>query len=438
MTRAILARIFGVSFWALLNALSLRLLNLISMYLAARYLVAEAYGSLALITNTVQTWSILLAGGVSITLSKYAGEYRGKSLPCAASLISSLSILVAGMAALVFALTSFCGDFISRLFFNGKLSAHDVAVLGGWLFLLTMQTTVQGAISGLEQYKKTALFSLLGGSVALLLIYAIVPHQRDWILAALIIGTTLTWLTTSGAVITTIRSWKCGWRYFDTAHMSLIIKFGIPAFVSGLVVSQSQWYANLKVANAANGLADLAGLNISLQWYAIILFIPGAVSNAMLPIMARLGTNQREQLSYLHLAFLTNLTIALLMAATAIAWRGQILGEYGEHYRGFAELFKYLAIAASINGATSIFTQHIASHGKGLLLLYINIFWALLFLCINFVLNFEQRHAEVVGISYMFSNAAQAILVIFFSYRLTLQHKSKTHDSFQTLEIPEE
>lgn len=420
MNNTILKRVLGVSFWSLINALALRLLNLLSLYLAARYLSTTDYGSLALMQNTAQTWSIFLAGGLSLTMAKYVGEFRMATPDRAASIISSLSILTLTMGLMLLLIAILFSHTIALQFFHKNLSPTDITILALWILIMSFQAIMQGAITGLEQYKKNALLAIIGGCVALTFILC-TPHQRGWIIAALITGALFTCINITKLVFSTVKSWgSFKWRYFDLAYFELILKFGLPAFLSSLVLTQAQWYANLKVANNS-GLAELAGLNVSLQWYSVILFIPGAVSNSMLPMLSRMVSDRVQQLKFLFAAFSINLLISSALVVVAVCWRHQILAHYGPEYIFYAQVFKYLAIASAINGASSIFMQQIASFGKGLILLYMNLLWAALFLGTIFLTASTENVGIHVANGYLIANSAQAGLAMLIALYLSKQ-----------------
>jgi hypothetical protein len=58
------------------------MLNLLTMLLAARALTAAEYGSLALMLNSGQAWSLLIGAGYSLTLSRFVARPGERSGVC--------------------------------------------------------------------------------------------------------------------------------------------------------------------------------------------------------------------------------------------------------------------------------------------------------------------------------------------------------------------
>ncbi|MFZ5604681.1 MAG: oligosaccharide flippase family protein [Pseudomonadota bacterium] len=405
--------VITTSFWALVNALSSRLLNLLTMLLAARALTAGEYGSLALMLNSAQAWSLLIGAGFSLTLSRFVASYRESQASRTPGLVVTLLLTALLLTVLVACSLMTFAEPLSRQFFAGSLLSDDVVVVGMWTFLLALVTVVQGALSGFEAFRQNALIGLGCGLLVLLLVFAGPATNQRWVLGSLLAGNVLTLLLSGVLLLLRVKTlYQPGNRLVDAAHLGPVLRFGLPALLGGVIVTQSQWHANVEVASTLGGLQKMAGLSVALQWYAIVQFVPGVIANSMLPMLARTERDPGTARRIFRLGLGVNLVAAIVMATAAISGRHLILALYGDHYPAFAEAFMVLALAASIAGSVSMLMQKIASHGKAVTLLLITLVWCATFFATLAGTGGENPLPVDVAVAYLVANAVQATVAI--------------------------
>lgn len=405
--------VITTSFWALVNALSSRLLNLLTMLLAARALTAGEYGSLALMLNSAQAWSLLIGAGFSLTLSRFVASYRANEASRTPGLVVTLLLTALLLTVLVAGSLMTFAEPLSRHFFAGSLQRHEIVLVGIWTFLLALVTVVQGALSGFEAFRQNALIGLGCGLLVVLLVFAGPATNPRWVLGSLLAGNVLTLLLSGGLLLVRVKTlYQPGTRLVDAAYLGPVLRFGLPALLGGVIVTQSQWHANVEVASASGGLQNMAGLSIALQWYAIVQFVPGVIANSMLPMLSRTEHDPGTARRIFRLGLGVNIVAAVVMATAAVSGRHLILGLYGDHYPAFAEAFMVLALAACIAGSVSMLIQKIASHGRAVTLLLITLIWCAAFFATLARTAGENLLPVDVAVAYLVANAVQASIAV--------------------------
>lgn len=403
------------------------------MFLAARKLDSTTYGSLSLMLNTAQTWSLFIAGTVSITLARYVGRYRADDPARAASLIFTMLLSVFCIAILLALGAALASPLLSAELFDGGLSPLDVVILAVWTAMLTLQSSFQGAVTGLEQFRRNTWFALAGGSTTLFLMVVIVPPDLYWIAVALMTGVAVTTTLMGMLIHQTIGDLSASHRArFDSRKLLALVQFGLPAFAGGLLQTQSQWFANLQLATQENGLHAMAGLNVSLQWYAIMLFVPGAVANAMLPLLSRLNHDSQQRVVFTA-GLSINLVVAIGAAIVVFLLSERILALYGSAYTEFNDAFKHFCIAAAIAGGTTMLSQQLMSMGRAIVSLLISGIWAATFLGSIFMPGGSTISIMTIGNAYIAANAVQCVttllaLIIFSLMNQTGPYRSIAND----------
>lgn len=426
MSSRTLRDVITTSFWALLNAVSSRLLNLLTMLLAARALDTGDYGALALTLNSAQAWSLLIGAGFSLTLSRFVASYRATAAAHAPGLVATSMLMALLLTLAITLMVSMFSVTLSSLYFSGSLKPGEVRVAGFWTFLLAMITVVQGALTGLEAFRHNAIIAFGCGLVTLLLVFAGPASNSHWVMGALIAGNMLALIFSGGLLLQRLRPlYRPGVRLVDIRYLAPVVQFGLPALLGGVIVTQSQWHANVQVASVTGGLERMAGLSIALQWYAIVQFVPGVISNSLLPLLSRAEGDRGTANRIFLLGVVINAVAAGVMAACVIAASHLILGWYGARYTEFSDAFMVLALAAGVAGCAAMASQKIASHGRATVLLAITTVWALVFFV---TLDYRSAVAPApvdVAAAYLVANTVQAALaVLWLLCRKDIEHAS--------------
>jgi O-antigen/teichoic acid export membrane protein len=172
-----------------------------------------------------------------------------------------------------------------------------------------------------------------------------------------------------------LREWPVLWR------------FSLPALVSGALVGPVYWICNAMLVNRTDGYAQMGLFNAANQWFGALLFLPGALGQAALPVLSeRLVDNDTAQ-SRRVLRFYIKLNGAVvlplvILGCLASPW---IMASYGHGFReGWPVLVAVLVTAGLLAVQTPV-GQIIAAAGRMWLGSGMNLGWAACFVTLSWL-----------------------------------------------------
>lgn len=275
------------TFWTMSGAVIARFSGLAASILVARILGREGFGRLGIIQSTVAIFQVFAGFGLGLTATKYVSEFRTRN-PQRAARIIGFSHLVATLAggAMSILLVIASGWLARRSLASPEL-APILRIAAPMLLLSSINGSQVGALSGFEAFKDIARVNLIAG-------IATFPLMVIGTFAAGLKGATLALV--AAALINCVLSY-----YFLRLHAhehgvmvaysgphdwGLLWRFTIPALISGLMGAPVIWLCNAMLVNSPGGYAAMGMFNAGSQWQAVLMFIPGLMMQAVLPIMS--------------------------------------------------------------------------------------------------------------------------------------------------------
>lgn len=378
------------AFWSLAGAVVSRSLGLLASILVARMLGKVGFGELGIIQSSVGLFGTFAGFGLGLTATKYVAELRAKD-PARAGRIIALSSLVSwatggAMAVLLFVLAPW-------------LATHTLAAphlggllrLGSLLLLLGAVNGAQtGALAGFEAFKRIARINFTAGIAAFPLMVG-----GAWLrgLEGAVFGLVITqavncWLNFRGLRAEV----HCAAMPFVFAgasrEWSVLWRFSLPALAGNLLVGPVYWLCNAMLVNRPNGYAQMGLFNAANQWFSALLFLPGVLGQAALPVLSeRLGENDGLRAGKV-LGFYIKLNAA---AVTPLMFLGclaspLIMSSYGP---GFTEGWPILVIVLTTAALLAVQTpvgQVIAASGRMWMGTAMNFGWAACFVVLAWCL----------------------------------------------------
>ncbi len=285
-------------FWSVTGAFVSRGLALVASILVARMLGKEKFGELGIIQSTVGMFGIFAGVGLGLTATKYVAEFREKDPEKAGRIIalSSRIALVSG-ALMTLGLMVAASWLASYTLAAPRLSR--ALQIGAFSLLLGAVNGAQtGALSGLEAFKAIARVNLWAGIAAFPImvlgtrlaglngaVYGLVGSMFvNWILNRLALRSEIARTGISIAL--------SGWR----KELPILWSYSLPALLAGLVFSPVTWACNAILVNQPNGYAEMGVLNATSQWFTVLMFLPGVLGQAVLPMLSeQLGYDDRAK-----------------------------------------------------------------------------------------------------------------------------------------------
>jgi O-antigen/teichoic acid export membrane protein len=413
-------RLVKGAFWSLAGTLISRALGLLSSILVARMLGKIGFGELGIIQSSVGMFGTFAGFGLGLTATKYVAELRVKD-PARAGRIIRLSSLVSWAT----------GGAITVLLFvlAPWLATHTLAAphlggllrLGSLLLLLGAINGAQtGALAGFEGFRRIAHINLATGIATFPL---------------MVIGTW--WRGLEGALLGIVASQALNcWLNFhglrkeaDVAGVplscagsaeewSVLWRFSLPALASSLLVGPVYWMSNAMLVNRPDGYVQMGLFNATNQWFGALLFLPGILGQAALPVLSeRMGANDGDK-SRKVLAFYIKLNAVVVMPLVLLGCLASplIMASYGS---GFREAWPTLTIVLITAGLLAILTpvgQIIAASGRMWLGSVMNLGWASCFILFTWLLL--PRGALGLAGARLLAYLAHSLWVLFFTYQV--------------------
>ncbi len=376
----------------------------VASLVAARMLGAEGFGELTMVQGSVTTWATVAVLGMNLTATRYLADLADD--PLRGGRILGLAYLVAGGFGLCCAVGLLAGAGWLSARVLGEASLAASLRIGGLLMLVTVIDAVQaGGLAGLEAFRALAWTRLAYG-------VAIVPVMVAGVWLAGVEGAVAA-LTLAGAIRAVggrFMLWRAcharGIRVDVRAafeEVGVIWRVSLPSALGGILVGIATWLAQVVFAQQPGGYPDLGVFSAALQWRMVILFLPTALGNVLLPLVAAQGEESSRRFQVFNQlmpwALVSVMAMPLMAFPEVLAWL------YGSRFAldGFSQTMALVMLTAIVLGFSD-------GLGRVLTLRYLlwwgvasNLTWGVLLVGVTFVTRAmgPQGLALAYGIAYL-------------------------------------
>jgi len=375
------------AFWSLGGAMISRSMGLVSSILVARMLGKIGFGELGMIQSTVGMLGTFAGFGLGLTTTKFVAEFKIDN-PARAGRIIGLSSLVSWMTGGVMALLLLA---LAPWLATHTLAAPDLGGLlrvGSILLLLGAINGAQiGTLAGFEAFKSIARINLISGFAS----FPLMVGGAWWwgvkgAVCGLVISQAFNCLANFLGVRAEVERARVPIAYAGVSKdLAILWHFSLPAVGSGLFVGPVYWLCSSLLVNGPGGYAQMGLFNAANQWFGALLFLPGVLGQAALPVLAeRFG--QKDHINsrkILRIYLILNTLIVapiVLFGSLASPW---IMASYGP---GFREAWPTLVVVLLTAGLIAVQTpvgQIIAASGRMWLGTAMNAGWAICFIALT-------------------------------------------------------
>lgn len=378
------------AFWGLMGGITARGFGLCASILVARMLGRVGYGELGIVQATVGMFGTFAAFGVGLTATKYVGELRRRD-PARAGGIVALSSAMAWLAGGLMCCVV--------LVVAPWLATHTLAAphLGrilriSSLLLLTgaVDGAQTGALAGFEAFRRIARVNLLAGAAT----FPLMVGGAWWLgLDGAVIGLVASQATSTLLSYRALRaeaaasSIQVSWTTTGK-EWRVLFAFSLPAFTSSVLVGPVYWLCTARLVNQADGYTQMGLFNAANQWFGALLFLPGVLGQAALPIMSehsRHGDRARLRTILAFYVRLSGLVVLPLVLCGAIA-SPYVMAWYGPAFREAWPTLIVVLVTAGLLAVLNPVGQVIAALGRMWAGTLMNLGWAASFLLLTFLL----------------------------------------------------
>lgn len=354
--RSPLARRFASGmFWTTVNGVVSRVLSLASGIVLARIFGSSEYGAYGMIQGTVGMFGAFSGFGIGLTATKHVAEYRdGRNGETADVIALSSSVALISGALFSAVLYLAAGTLANRLL--GAPHMERPLRISALLLLLSNVAGAQtGVLSGFESFRRMAYVAAAGAVISFgALVGGGMWFGLDGAVWGLVAGQAAVCVLGHLAVVRTARA-NCItlrlWGGFRSKH--LLWRFAVPATLASSLVTPVSWACSAMLVNRPGGFAQVGLFNAANQWFGLVMFLPGLLGQALIPIMSeRLG--QGDSRASKRILWMTSaLNGAVATAIIVVVWSlGPVIARlYG---RGFEATPAVLNVALITGGLLAI------------------------------------------------------------------------------------
>jgi O-antigen/teichoic acid export membrane protein len=352
--------------WLVTGAVASRGSTLAAGIVAARILSPDGFGLLTLMQTVAAFFSGAAGLGLGVAITRQLAATRISDKDAAGRYLGTaivVTLLASAGVVTVYLLGSgtISGDLVQR-------ASRDVVVTSAGMVLFAgVAATLQGALVGLEAFRGAAAAQCSQGmSVAVGLVVGAREQGVEGALAGASIGYGVS--TVVGYVLVLTAAERLGIRIplrISRPALRQLLHYALPAFVAFLVVFAALLYGQLLLSRQDVGYAEVGLFNVAYRWHLAIVFIPTAISPALLPIMTRLLTERdpRQARWLFRIYVVASLTLTIVPAAVLALAAGPILGLSGSYYGKHPEPLILLALASIPSAANNVLSSAALSLG---------------------------------------------------------------------------
>jgi len=399
----------------------------VASVVTARILGKAVYGEFGVLSSTVITFQAFASLGLGMTATKYVAELQRKA-PERAGRILALSACASAAAGVV---ATGClwvfAPWLALRTLNAPQLAGPLRIAGIGLLFTTMSSAEQGALAGFEAFRSLTWLNVWSGLISVPLAVAGVWFWGlEGAVWAMVATAAVQWALTHFAVRKRARQAEIFIRLRGFwEERAVLWRFALPALAQGIMVSPVTWAATAMLVNQPGGYLENGALSAANQWYGAVLFLPGALGGAVLPVLSeRLGQGDRDGAGrVLRASVALNAAVVVPIAVAGSLCSPFVMRMYGPSFASaWPTLVIVLATAATVAVLNPI-GNVLAASGRLWLGFWMNSGWAAAFLLATAVL--VRSGAFGVASARLIAYGVHAVWTIWFAVRF-LRHSRAT------------
>lgn len=378
------------AFWALVGTFGARGLNMLSMVFVARILGRDEFGELGIIQSTMGMFQTLAGFGLGWAATKFVAEFRNNDPAKAGRIIAFCNLAAAvtgGIMALIFFVVA---PWLAQNMLAAPHLIHPLQISGLILLISTIAGTQIGILAGFEAFRSIAQIALVSGVFSIpLVVGGVWFGDVKGAIWGMIASYLLNWLLnqfklrqvvkSSGIKISWINCWQ---------ENQVLWHFSLPAILGGTAFNTANWLCAAMLVNRPNGYGEMGYYNAANQWFSALLFLPGVLGQAAIPVLSeRIGEKDlaRSRKILLYSCKLNSVVMVPLVFVGFLSspW---IMNLYGNDFEEAWATLAVTLVAAGIAAMQAPAAQVITASGRMWMTAAMNLSWATAFILFSFMM----------------------------------------------------
>lgn len=411
------------SFWAVFGNGFGNALFLLVGIIIARLLGKDLYGEYGVVKSTMFYIAMFASFGLGTTATKFIASKIQEQQNGLRQLINDI-IYIAFIFSVVLAVillffSQWLADFVSAPQLGTPFKFLAIIIV--FRALSTAQT---GILSGFKSFKVIAKNSVLSG--LFLLLFSVPLCYYKGLNGALVA------LTASQIFNFYINFIALRMLYKDCpkdigckSQKMELVRYSFPIALQECCVSLTNWLAILMLTKLSS-LGELGIYSASIQWNAIVSFIPTLLMNVILShIVSSTNDKQHHNLIFKQM-IIVNITSTIIPVAVFFIFIDLIAGFYGQSFDSMNNVMRILILVPILESCGSIFKAEYVAKDKNWLYFIFRLIRDISMLVLSYyLLSVHQgtNGAFYYAISILFASALFLILLVLGYYRI--ENKSK-------------
>ena len=396
-------RFVSGSAWNFVCSVMAKAMVMIAGIYCARFLGKELYGQYEMVKSTISNFVVIGGGGLAMAATKYISEFRNNR-ERAASIYLLTNYFAVGLALVLAVLMYVLAEELSIGLLKTPSLVSMMKLSAIVMLIVVINTAQDGVITGFEDFKARALNLIMANFVQSALVMAgAYYYGLPGAVVGFGIGFLFLMLLNLRTVSVDLKRFNVLLRndFIKKSDVKLLFSYFLPAFFSTLLAAPTFWVIRLLLVRFVDFEAQ-ADYSVAEHWRSLVIFIPVAVSQILLPILSSEGSKDvRKFWKILNWTMVINATIAAAVAMVVIVGKDFIVSLYGSGFKDSMPLV-FLAIACVFNTMSQVLGIAISSLARMWQWLLFNILWAIV--AIGFTYFFLKNGWGATG-------AALAVLI---------------------------
>ena len=355
-------RFVSGSAWNFVCSVMAKAMVMIAGIYCARFLGKELYGQYEMVKSTISNFVVIGGGGLAMAATKYISEFRNNR-ERAASIYLLTNYFAVGLALVLAVLMYVLAEELSIGLLKTPSLVSMMKLSAIVMLIVVINTAQDGVITGFEDFKARALNLIMANFVQSALVMAgAYYYGLPGAVVGFGIGFLFLMLLNLRTVSVDLKRFNVLLRndFIKKSDVKLLFSYFLPAFFSTLLAAPTFWVIRLLLVRFVDFEAQ-ADYSVAEHWRSLVLFIPVAVSQILLPILSSEGSKDvRKFWKILNWTMVINATIAAAVAMVVIVGKDFIVSLYGSGFKDSMPLV-FLAIACVFNTMSQVLGIAISS-----------------------------------------------------------------------------
>lgn len=403
--------------------------NIIAIAIASNLTEKTDFGRFILIYGIITNIGLILGSSLgniiirTINSSETSYEISKKNKSCENFLLISFAFL--------FTLSVIYAGELSEIIFSNRDEKLTIIAGAFFIYLFAKENYIKNCLIGLNENGKFLKIHLIIAIIPAPIYYIICTTlKNNGPIYSLFLITALTFLITRLLTKEEINKINVAENKNDSSKAlknkkNTILQETIPATVAAMAVVPAHLAVQLLISQQIDGYISVAILGITMQWFNIILFIPGVASRALLPVLSK-KTEKNKKENLLKTSLKLNAASTLILFLIIIIFGNFILKIYNQNSENAIYVLYTICGSAVIASLSMPIGQYLISLGKFWLCAIINLIWLSIY--IGLIFFTESKTAETVSTALLVAYSIHTILL--FSIYKIIKNENRNNFSW--------